>query len=173
VFVDIVAGVMVSLVLACFLLFKRFSDMTQSEISHASTGHHHKTRHLKLPDDIMVYHINGSIFFGTVERVFDHIIGFDDHIKTMIIEMEDVTLIDMTGLVAMKAMIFDAQNKNMAVILCGSTNITDKILQELPLSSRHKLKVAKTIDKAAAIITSAKHEMQVAETIDGWQKFFA
>ena len=62
----------------------------------------------------------------------------------MIIEMEDVTLIDMTGLVAMKTMILDAQNKNMAVILCGSTNITDRILQVLPLSSRHKLKVAKT-----------------------------
>jgi SulP family sulfate permease len=84
VFIDMVAGVTVGVVLACFLLVKRVADLTQSAISHASTGHHHRVKHLNLPDDVMVYHINGSLFFGTVEKALDRTGFIRDYIKTLI-----------------------------------------------------------------------------------------
>ncbi len=156
VFIDMVAGVTVGVVLACFLLMQRIAHLTHSQVSHNATGHHRKLRHLTLPDDVMVYHINGLVFFGTVENALERIGFVRGDIKTLIIDMEDVPLIDMTGLVAMKNMILDVQGKNRAVILCGGHEITDKILQKLPLSARDKLNVTETIDEAVKLITDAK-----------------
>jgi sulfate permease, SulP family len=155
VFIDMVAGVTVGVVLACFLLVKRIANLTQSSVSHASTGHHPKIRHLNLPDDVMVYHINGLVFFGTVEIAFDRIGFIHDHIKTLIIDMEDVPLIDMTGLVAMKTMILDVQTNNRSIILCGDHEITDKILQKLPLSAKYKLSVIDSLEHAVMMIEKA------------------
>lgn len=152
VFIDMVAGVTIGVVLACFLLMQRVAHLTHSQVSHNATGHHRKLRHLTLPDDVMVYHINGLIFFGTVENALERIGFVRGDIRTLIIDMEDVPLIDMTGLVAMKTMIVDVQNNNREVILCGDHEITDKILQKLPLSTKYKLKVAETVEQAVAMI---------------------
>ena len=152
VFIDMVAGVTVGVVLACFLLMQRIAQLTYSQVSHNATGHHSKLRHLTLPDDVMVYHITGLVFFGTVENALERIDFVRSDIKTLIIDMEDVPLIDMTGLVAMKNMILDVQGKGKAVILCGDHEITSKILQKLPPVAKHKLKVAQSIDQAAAIL---------------------
>lgn len=156
VFIDMVAGVTVGVVLACFLLMKRISQLTYSHVSHNATGHHRKLRHLSLPDDAMVYHITGLVFFGTVENALERIGFVREDIKTLIIDMEDVPLIDMTGLVAMKGMILDLQNKNKAVILCADSEITHKILQKLPLSARHKLKTAGSMEEAVEFTATAK-----------------
>ena len=156
VFIDMVAGVTVGVVLACFLLMQRIAHLTYAQVSHNATGHHRKLRHLTLPDDVMVYHINGFVFFGTVENALEHVGFVRGDIRTLIIDMENVPLIDMTGLVAMKNMILDVQGKNRAVILCGDHEITGKILQKLPLSSKHKLQVVETIDQATALINKEK-----------------
>lgn len=152
VFIDMVAGVTVGVVLACFLLMKRIAQLTHSQISHNSTGHHRKLRHLTLPDDVMVYHINGLIFFGTVENVLERVGFVQDDITKLIIDMENVPLIDMTGLVAMKAMILDLHRKNKAVILCGEREITDRILQKLPPAARQIVNTAAGMDQAIALI---------------------
>jgi len=156
VFIDMVAGVTVGVVLACFLLMQRVAHLTHSQVSHNATGHHRKLRHLSLPDDVMVYHINGLVFFGTVETALERTGFIRGDINTLIIDMEDVPLIDMTGLVAMKNMILDVQSKHKVVILCGEREITDRILQKLPLSSRHKLKVAATVDDAVKLVLARK-----------------
>lgn len=152
VFIDMVAGVTVGVVLACFLLMQRVAHLTHSQVSHNATGHHRKLRHLALPDNVMVYHINGLVFFGTVENALERIGFVKGDIETLIIDMEDVPLIDMTGLVAMKTMIVDVQRKIKTVILCGDREVIGMILQKLPLSARHKLKVTETVDQVAALL---------------------
>jgi len=152
VFIDMVVGVTIGVVLACFLLLQRLASLTQAKVSHVSIGHHRKLKHLSLPANVMVYHIDGSLFFGTVEKALEQTDLVLDYIKTLIIDMEDVPLIDMTGLVAMKNWIMDMQAKDRQIILCGSLKITEKILQKLPLSSRQKTKVTETVDKAIALV---------------------
>ncbi len=152
VFIDMVAGVTVGVVLACFLLIQRMANLTQSEISHASTGHHRKIRHLNLPDDVMVYHINGSLFFGTVEKALDRTGFIQPHIRTLIIDMEDVPLIDMTGLVAMKTLILDVQKQQRNIILCGSREVVQKILQKLPVHAVTGLQTAESLEQGITLI---------------------
>jgi len=151
VFIDMVAGVTAGIVLACFLLVKRVANLTQSNVSHCSTGHQHKLKHLKLPDHVMVYHINGSLFFGTVEKALTHRSVVLDCIKTLVIDIENVPFIDMTGLMAMKTMIVDMQAKDREIILCGHPQVTEKILQKLPLSATHRIKVTETMDQGVSL----------------------
>jgi len=155
VFIDMVAGVTVGVVLACFLFMQRVAHLTHVHVSHNATGSHSKLKHRQLPDDVMVYHINGLVFFGTVEHALERVGFVQGNIRTLIIDMEDVPLIDMTGLVAMKGMILDVQSKNRTIILCGRPEITEKILQKLPLGAKHKLKVVDTMEQALALIEKA------------------
>lgn len=152
VFVDMVVGVTVGVVLACFLLLKQMASLTEAKVSHASIGHHRKLKHLNLPTSLMVYHISGSLFFGTVEKALEQTDLVLDYIKTLVIDMEDVPLIDMTGLVAMKNWIIDMQAKDKQIILCGAPKITEKILRKLPMSSRKEIKMAGSVDKAVTLV---------------------
>jgi SulP family sulfate permease len=152
IFIDMVAGVTAGVVLACLLLIKRMTNLTRSEISHVSTSYHSKISHLKLPQDMMIYHITGPVFFGTMEIVFDRIRFIQDQIKTIIIDMENVPFIDITGLVAMKNIIMDTQNNNISIILCGKGEITDKIIQKLTFSSKNKVRVFETMEQVVKVI---------------------
>lgn len=152
VFVDMVAGVTVGVVLACFLLLKRIAGLTKFDVSHKLIGRHDKIKHLILPDDVMIYHITGVLFFGTVENAFDRSGFISDHIKTLIIDMENVPLIDMTGLVAMKTAIIDITGKNCRIILCGQPEITDKIMQKLPSGFRQAIIITGTLEEAVNIL---------------------
>jgi SulP family sulfate permease len=132
VLIDMVAGVTVGVILACFLLVKNIARLTQSQISHASTGYHSKITQLSLPDEVMIYHIDGSLFFGTLETVFERIWFIQEQIKTLIIDLENVPLIDMSALVVMHSMIVSVQRNNRTVILCGNAELTKAICHELP-----------------------------------------
>lgn len=129
--IDMVAGVGVGVILSCFLLVKRMSGLMRREISHVSKGVHAKLSHRKLPVDVMIYHINGSIFFGTVEEVLGDTSFIGNKIKTLVIDIEDVPLIDMSGLVAMSAMILDLQARGIKIILAGRKDITEMIVQKV------------------------------------------
>ena len=150
VFIDMVAGVTVGIILACFLLLKRITSLTKVDVSHASTGHHHKIKHLTIPADVMVYHIDGSLFFGTAEQAFDRM-DFVKDIKTLIIDMENVPLIDMTGLIAMKTMILDMHSRQINVVLCGASEITDSIMRKVPSHIKHLVSVCSSIEEAVLL----------------------
>lgn len=152
VFIDMVAGVTVGVVLACFLLVKRIANLTQSGISHASTGHYRKLISMQLPEDVMIYHIDGSLFFGTIEKAFERMGFIQDSIKTLILDMENVPFIDMTGLVALKTLLMDIQREGRFIILCGNPEITDRILQKLPPQAKHNLQVVASVEEALQVI---------------------
>jgi sulfate permease, SulP family len=151
VLIDMVAGVTVGVVLACFLLVKRIANFTQTEMT---TADHPEQEHLKLPDDTLVYHINGLLFFGTVEKALGRASFIQEHIRTLIIDMENVPFIDMTGLVAMKTLILNAQKPDRTIILCGNREVIQPILRKLRANAITGLKAAESLEKALALVDS-------------------
>jgi SulP family sulfate permease len=128
--IDMVAGVSIGVVLACFLLVKRISSMTQLQVSH------HKCQHAKInqssvPKDTIVYHINGSLFFGNVEQVLEQIEIVSPQINTFILDLEDVPLLDMTGMIAVKRMVLELSKNKKNAILCAGKFVTDKVKEKL------------------------------------------
>ncbi|MDX2095472.1 MAG: SulP family inorganic anion transporter [Alphaproteobacteria bacterium] len=155
VFIDMVAGVTVGVVLACFLLVQRVAVLTHADISHGPNQRHHKIKALDLPDDTLVYHINGALFFATVEKALDRAMFIQGHINTLVLDMEAVPLIDMSGLVAMKTLILDMHRKGMRVIMCGPSSVLYKILQKLPAEIAGIVTAVESLDQAATLAREA------------------
>ncbi|MBX7146824.1 MAG: STAS domain-containing protein [Alphaproteobacteria bacterium] len=152
VFTDMVIGITAGVILSCFLFIQHIARLTQSQISHGAINHHPHSKHFNLPNDVMIYHINGSIFFGTIEKAFDRTGFIQDHISTLIIDMQNVPFIDMSGLVAMKTMILDFQRKDRKIILCGHSHIIGKILQKLPYHIQKIIYAVETLDQAVILL---------------------
>ena len=150
VFIDMVWGVGVGVVLACFLLVRNIAALTQTGISGGGNGTHAQMP--ALPGDVMVYHIDGSIFFATIEKAFDRMGFVHDGVRTLIIDMEKVPLIDMSGLVAMKGLILDLEAQHRKVILCGRQDVTGPILKKLPEAARADVRVTQTLADAAMLV---------------------
>ncbi len=165
VFIDMVAGVTAGIVLSCFLLIKNIANLTQSSVSHISTGYITKIKHLNLPDYVMVYHINGALFFATAEKILDLSRLVIDDIKLLLIEMERVPFIDMTGLVSIKNMILDVQAKNIDVIIYGNKDITKKISLKLSTASRSRVKIANDVKQIYKIISKLDDNKESSRNI--------
>lgn len=154
VFIDMVAGVVVGVVLASLLFMKRISDLTEFNFTSAN-GNGVDKNNIALPDNVMVYRINGPLFFGTVEKAFDRYRFVHDHVDTLVIDMENVPLIDMTGLVAMKSMLTGIAREGREVILCGKKDVTHRILKKIsdqPI--RLHIKTVTTVEEAVNMIKS-------------------
>jgi SulP family sulfate permease len=155
VFVDMVAGVSVGIVLASLLFMKRISELTEFNLT-PLPGDFADRSTLALPDHVMIYRIDGPLFFGTVEKAFDRYRFVHDHIDTLIIDMEHVPLIDMTGLVAMKTMLTGIAREHRKVILCGKKEITDRILHKIEgHEARDHVTVVPTLAEAAQLVAAA------------------
>ena len=145
VFIDMVAGVLGGVILACALFIKRIANLTETNISQNGGSN---VKNFELPPNVMVYHISGLLFFGTAEKALSRSGLLQYDIRTLIIDIENVPFIDMTGLVAMKTLILDLQGNERSIIICGNRTVTDKILQKLPASARTKLSFAPSVKDA-------------------------
>lgn len=130
VFIDMVAGVGVGMVCAAFLLINRITDLTQIEVE--GNGDGTSTTARKLPHGTMLYRIRGPLFFGTIEKAFDRYNFTHDHVNRFILDITDVPLIDMTGLVAMKSMLASIAKEDREVhIISNSPDVVKKIKKKI------------------------------------------
>lgn len=144
VFVDMVAGVTVGIMLAALLFVQRIANITEVQVE-ASDG-----EGAKLPPNVMVYHIYGPLFFATVERTLDRTAFLRNRIDTIILDMQHVPLIDMTGLVAIKNLMTSDALLGKRVIFCGKEEVLAKILQKLSHEPSLKVETAPSVEAAVA-----------------------
>jgi SulP family sulfate permease len=132
VFVDMVAGVGIGMICAAFLLIKRVSELTNSQVE--GKGYESSKT---IPDDMMVYKIRGPLFFGSVERAFDNYNFVHDYINKFVLDISHVPFVDITGLVAIKSMLGSiASEKRMVYIVCDNNDICDKIKKKMDGDSK-------------------------------------
>lgn len=126
VFVDMVAGVAVGILLASLLFIQRISAATEVQIEESGVD-----TDARIPPNVLVYHIVGPLFFATVERALDRTSFLRRRIDTLIVDMQQVPLVDMTGLVAIKNLLAGDALSGKTVIICGKPGILHKIKQKI------------------------------------------
>jgi SulP family sulfate permease len=147
VFIDMVAGVAIGMLLAAVLFIQRISAMTEI---HVEEGGH--SRHLALPENVMITHISGPLFFATVERVLDRTSFLRSRIDTLILDLQQVPLIDMSGLVAMKQLLTSDTLARKTVYLCAKPDLLAKLtlkLADVPHPNIHLVNSVETAITAA------------------------
>ncbi|MDH4121569.1 MAG: C4-dicarboxylic acid transporter DauA [Deltaproteobacteria bacterium] len=113
---DMVVGVTAGVVLAALLFIRRMADVTQAGL--VGTAAHPKDLP-PIPEGVLVYYIAGPLFFGAARRAMDAMTDIHAEIRRAVFVLEDVPVMDMTGLVAFQGVAAKLNSKGVAVVLVG------------------------------------------------------
>jgi len=121
---DMVVAVAVGLVLAALMFIHRMVELTETELLNR-----HEHQHLNdLPEYVAVYDIDGPLFFGATDKAIGALHHYQRTIKVIILDMTDVPMIDITGIIAMRELIKTLHKNGIKVIF---TNLSPRIIQKL------------------------------------------
>ena len=118
--VDLVVAIEIGLVLAAFLFMKRMGDSTRfSELSgEARSGEQlFESEFGKVPRHVMIYEINGPLFFGAAQTFAETIRKVGDQHRVLILRMRHVPFIDATGLYRLEDIVRTMERRGMRVLL--------------------------------------------------------
>ncbi|WP_228201268.1 C4-dicarboxylic acid transporter DauA [Aliarcobacter skirrowii] len=151
VLIDMQVAVAVGIGLASVLFIKRTIDLYSIELVSEDLS-----LHPNLPKDVLIYDINGPMFFGAAQKAMKILLNSSDKRDIVILNMKNVSLIDMTAMVALKSIIDSFETKNKKLILSG-------------LNSRVQRKIERHMDYVTTFsnindaIEYAKHFKNVVE----------
>ncbi len=138
VFVDLLQAVGVGLVLASLLFMKQMADLAETK----SAGNILSSCEVELPDEsdipeelkkkIYIQHFDGPIFFGFVSH-FKTIIQELPEVKYVILRMENVPMIDQSGMYAIEDAVLALEQKGIQVFISGIQKQPKAMLENIGL----------------------------------------
>jgi SulP family sulfate permease len=132
VFADLVVAVNIGVILATLHFLRRMAvsvevrQATEQELRQEVT----QKGFVKLPPDVLVFAIEGPLFFGAVENFEQALAGTHTDPKHLIIHLKWVPFIDITGLHTLEETIRDLQTRGVNVILSGANDRVKAKLQK-------------------------------------------
>jgi SulP family sulfate permease len=122
--VDLTVAIEVGMVLSAFLFMRRMAEVTNvtmltRELADGTSVDDEDVAGLarQLPKGVVVYEINGPLFFGAAER-FRNVLGeISEHPRALIVRMRHVPAIDSTGLHALRELVRRSLRDRTVVIL--------------------------------------------------------
>ena len=117
---DMVIAVAVGMGLAAMLFIRRSIALTGVDIIQRREHDH---EHLgEIPEDVVLYDVNGPLFFGSAQKALSNLASVSSKVKTVIFDMKDVTMLDMTAIVAMESIVADLSKRSIGIVICGLHN---------------------------------------------------
>ncbi|MEZ5741944.1 MAG: SulP family inorganic anion transporter [Burkholderiaceae bacterium] len=131
VFVDLVVAVNAGVILAILQFLRRMSESVT--VDHASNEALApalaKCGLERLPDDVLVFTVQGPFFFGAVGKLDRAMVGTRADTRVMIIRLDQVPFLDATALNSMEDAIRDLQLRGVSVALCEANQRVSGKLQ--------------------------------------------
>lgn len=119
---DLVIAIQIGIVLASFMFMKRMSESVNIQnfsSENSSAEHLFDDELLDLPKGVILYEINGPLFFGAARQFQETITNTHLHPKVIVIRMRYVPLIDATGYHSIKEIIKSYKARKIKVIISG------------------------------------------------------
>lgn len=110
---DMTVAVAVGMGLAAMLFIRRSISLTQ-----ASALEHDHDKY-QLPESIVVYDINGPLFFGTAQKALKTVSSVNPEVRVVILDMDQVTMLDMSAIIAMESIWSNLQKRNINMVING------------------------------------------------------
>jgi SulP family sulfate permease len=117
VLVDLTVAIGVGVTLASLLFMARMSDTVR--IGRAGEGEEIDQR-LALPEGVEVFRIDGPFFFGVAAGLMDAYRKLGSVPRVLILRLEDVPMLDASGVAAVAELVLRAGHAQTAIILCGA-----------------------------------------------------
>ncbi len=141
---DMVVAVTVGMGLAAVLFIKRVIDLTEGRFLERPLD----GSHLKLQPTIAIYQINGSLFFGAAQKALATLRTIDRRKRILILDLSQVTVMDMSGLVALETLLENARRQHLSVILSGLLPRLSLKLRRAGIREHDHLIFAANLDEA-------------------------
>ncbi len=109
---DMTIAVGVGMSLAAILFIRRsisLSSSTRIEHAHEDYG--------EISNQIIIYDINGSLFFGSAQKALQNVTNITPDIRVIILDLSEVNMIDMTAIVAMETIIKNLSDAQVGLII--------------------------------------------------------
>jgi SulP family sulfate permease len=142
---DMVVGVTVGVFLAVLFFMNRMTRATFGRIRVEGEFHPYGK---KLPHTIVLYEIVGPLFFGAAEKAVNEIDTIGDDAKVVIFDLEDVPVIDVTGLVAFETAVERLAKHNRVVFIAGASEKPREILLTSRFLKSEKVKFVDSVELA-------------------------
>jgi SulP family sulfate permease len=127
VLLDMQVAVGVGMGLASILFIKRTIDLHSIDL----VNYKHSQLHPNIPDYVAIYDINGPMFFGAAQKALKTLIDIKADIKIVILNLENVSSIDMTALVALESIINNFDKKYKQLIIVGANERISKKFEKV------------------------------------------
>ena len=150
---DMVVAVGVGLALAAVLFIHRMAELTETELlDHREHGHLND-----LPEHIAVYDIDGPLFFGAADKAIGTLHHYQRTVKVIILDMTDVPMIDITGMIALRGLVKNLLKDRIMVVF---VNLAPRIKQKLERAGftpeANKLAYCQNLSEARSVALAVK-----------------
>ena len=119
IFTDLVVAVNTGVILAILLFIRRMNQSivveTHSSIHFQNEINEHD---IKLPEDLLVYTIQGPLFFGAAEKIERALAVTHTDPSVIILRLKNVPFMDMTGLTILRELVEQFHNRGIKVYMC-------------------------------------------------------
>ncbi|MFT7628339.1 MAG: SulP family sulfate permease [Ulvibacter sp.] len=165
-FGSLIHAVGLGIALASILFMKKASDLGEKGITIETMESlkDEKPWQDELPfydqykDKILIKHLKGPLFFGFTTHLKNQMAGIDDKINALIIRMDEVPLIDQSGLYALEDIVFDLELRGVKVLFVN--------LQEQPMDKLRSIDIIPDLVAEEHIFTNIQDAfLYLKETI--------
>lgn len=154
---DLVVAIEVGMVLACLLFIKRMSEETKvNGWTYVDEDTPDVDEHLqKLPLQIRVYEISGSLFFGAASVIEEIVVK--DFTTCLVLRMRSVPALDSTALNALKDLVQVCKSKGITIVFSHVNDQPMKVMEkagfiELVGKVNFQPSISAALDRAEEII---------------------
>lgn len=136
VFTDLVIAVNVGVILAMvFFIRHMIRTVDIEEQSNEKLKHELQLHDFNLPNDVLIYTIQGPFFFGAAEKLERTLAITHTNPKKIIFRLQHVPFIDATGLQTFKELIQGYQERGIKTYLCEGNTRVNKALSKIGLTN--------------------------------------
>jgi sulfate permease, SulP family len=150
---DMVLAVAIGVGLAGALFIRQMARMTHSSRLESGTAATEG-----LPADVVVYDVNGPLFFAAAERAVSSLHIVDPGVRMVLLEMSDVPSMDGTALVAVQGLAEELRRQGIALAFVGlRSRMVLKLLRAGVRRVEGQLTFCNTMDQARKVATRWGH----------------
>ncbi|MCB1643811.1 MAG: C4-dicarboxylic acid transporter DauA [Pseudomonadales bacterium] len=118
---DMTIAVAVGVGLASMLFIRRSIQLVESK-------RHESALYQDLPREIVVYNMDGPLFFGSAQQAIKGIADIMPEVRAIILDMTDVTMLDITAIIAMEGITKKLADNNVRLVIC---HLQPRMIQKL------------------------------------------
>jgi len=129
--VDMQVAVAAGMVMAAAMFVRRMSELTNTSLVDEPDKH----PHLSSKNGIVVYDVDGPLFFGAAHKALSIVASVDPSVRSIVLDISGVTMIDTTGMVNIRSLAESLKQRNTKLYLLMPPDRIKKKLQKFGLGN--------------------------------------